>query len=123
LTWQVAEKYLLSLNYGRRINGIDYNVLNPFNFQLCENLFEKWNPFLRPEIVNNIELGYTVNYRYNFKLSYSKTLDQITRILAPDDVDIRVNFITLDNLANQEVFCFNLSVPIDITENWNVTHL
>lgn len=120
VTWQVAEKHLLSLNYGRRINRPDYNVLNPFNLQLSEISFEKGNPFLRPEIVNNIELGYTVNYRYNFKLSYSNTQDQITRLIAPDDIDLRANFITWENLANQEVFNFNLSAPIDITEKWNV---
>ncbi|MEL7222185.1 MAG: TonB-dependent receptor, partial [Bacteroidota bacterium] len=68
LTWQVTPMNTLSLNYGRRINRPDYNVLNPFNNQMSELSYSKGNPFLRPEIVNNLELGYTLKYRYNFKL-------------------------------------------------------
>jgi iron complex outermembrane receptor protein len=119
LTWQVAPQHALSLNYGRRINRPDYNVLNPFNNQLSELSYEKGNPFLRPEIVNNIELGYTLKYRYNFKVAYSKTLDQITRLIAPDEIDDRAGFITWENLAEQEVYSFNASAPVQFTEKWN----
>lgn len=119
LTWQVAPQHLLALNYGRRINRPDYNVLNPFENRLSELTFEKGNPFLNPEIVNNIELGYTLAYRYNFKLAYSKTTDQITRLIAPDDMDERASFITWANLAEQTVYSFNISAPVQVTEKWN----
>jgi len=118
LTWQVAPKHSLALNYGRRINRPDYNVLNPFNNQLSQISYEKGNPFLSPEIVNNLELGYTMNYRYNFKLAYSRTIDQITRLIGPDETDPRANFITWDNLANQTVISFNASLPTQITKSW-----
>lgn len=120
LTFQLNPTNTFNLNYGRRINRPDYNVLNPFNFQLSEISYEKGNPFLNPEIVNNIELGYTLNYRYNLKLSYSVTTDQITRLIAPDDFDIRANFITWDNLAKQTVWGLNISTPIDVTDKWNM---
>ncbi|MFK7907736.1 MAG: TonB-dependent receptor [Chitinophagales bacterium] len=118
LTWQVAPRHSLALNYGRRINRPDYNVLNPFNNQLSQISYEKGNPFLSPEIVNNLELGYTMNYRYNFKLAYSRTIDQITRLIGPDETDPRANFITWDNLANQTVISFNASLPTQITKSW-----
>ena len=60
LTWQVAPMHSLNLNYGRRINRPDYNVLNPFNNRMSELSYEKGNPTLSPEIVNNLELGYTL---------------------------------------------------------------
>ncbi|MEM6772681.1 MAG: outer membrane beta-barrel family protein, partial [Bacteroidota bacterium] len=41
----------LSLNYGRRINRPDYNVLNPFRNQLSQLSYERGNPRLSPEIV------------------------------------------------------------------------
>jgi iron complex outermembrane receptor protein len=119
ISWQVKEMQSLSLNYGRRINRPDYNVLNPFRNQLSEISIEKGNPFLRPEIVNNIELGYTVNYKYNFKIAYSKTLDQITRLIGPDDVDPRAGFISWDNLATQSIISFNASLPVTIKKWWN----
>ena len=110
----------LNLAYGRRINRPDYNVLNPFREQLSQLSYERGNPFLRPEIVNNIELGYTHAYRYNLKLAYSNTADQITRLIAPDPVDPRAGFISWDNLATQTVWSANLSAPVQVTEKYNV---
>lgn len=119
VTWQLTPMQVLSLSYGRRINRPDYNVLNPFNNQLSQISYEKGNPFLKPEIVNNVELGYTLNYRYNFKLSYSLTTDQITRLIAPDENDEKAGFITWDNLAEQTVIGFNVSAPVQILPFWN----
>lgn len=119
LTYQINPQNALALNYGRRINRPDYNVLNPFNNQLSQISFERGNPFLNPEIVNNIELGYTLAYRYNFKIGYSLTTDQITRLIGPDDIDPRANFISWDNLAEQKVYSANISAPIQITKGWN----
>ncbi|WP_020539177.1 TonB-dependent receptor domain-containing protein [Lewinella cohaerens] len=119
LTWQVAPTHSLSLNYGRRINRPDYNVLNPFNNQLSQLSYEKGNPFLQPEIVNNVELSYTLKYRYNFKVGYSKTIDQITRLIAPDEQDDRANFISWENLADQTIYSMNISAPFQVMEGWN----
>jgi outer membrane receptor protein involved in Fe transport len=120
LTYQINKMNTISLNYGRRINRPDYNVLNPFNIQASELSFQKGNPFLRPEIVNNIELGYSLFYRYNLKFSYSKTSDQITRLIAPDEVNPKAGFITWENLAQQETYSMNISAPIDIMKWWNM---
>ncbi|MGH1438079.1 MAG: TonB-dependent receptor domain-containing protein [Lewinella sp.] len=119
LTWQVAPTHSLSLNYGRRINRPDYNVLNPFNNQLSQLSYEKGNPFLQPEIVNNVELSYTLKYRYNFKVGYSRTIDQITRLIAPDEEDDRANFISWENLADQTIYSMNISAPFQVMEGWN----
>lgn len=119
LTYKLNFTDVISLNYGRRINRPDYNVLNPFKSQTSELSFNKGNPFLVPEIVNNIELGYTLKYRYNFKLGYSKTLDQITRLLGPDDSNPKARFINWDNLAEQQIYSLNISAPFQFTEKWS----
>ena len=119
LTYTIDPQNVISFNYGRRINRPDYNVLNPFKAQLNELSFSKGNPFLSPEIVNNFELGYLWKYRYNFKLAYSKTTDQITRLIGPDDSDPRARFINWDNLAEQTTYSLNVSLPIEVTSKWN----
>ncbi len=119
LTWQAAPEHSFALNSGRRINRPDYNVLNPFNNQMSELSYEKGNRNLQPEIVNNIELGYTLAYRYNFKLGYSRTTDQITRLIAPDKDNPLAGFITWANLADQTIFSFDASIPVQITKKWN----
>jgi len=121
ITYKVSKKNSLALNYGRRINRPDYNVLNPFRTQLSELSTAKGNPFLKPEIVNNIELGYTLAYKYNFKIAYSRTNDKITRLIGPDDTDPRAGFISWDNLATEEVISANASLPFDIIKKkWSV---
>ena len=119
LVYQHHANHVFALNYGRRINRPDYNVLNPFREQLSELSYSKGNKFLQPEIVNNIELGYTMFYRYSFKLSYSYTTNQITRLIGPDEIDPRAGFISWDNLASQKIYNANISVPVDITKWWN----
>lgn len=119
LTFSPNRTNSFNLNFGRRINRPDYNVLNPFREQLSELSFSQGNPFLRPEIVNNAELGWTLNYRYNFKLSYSRTTDQITRLIGPDNIDPRAGYITWENLAVQKVISFNASAPIQVTKGWS----
>lgn len=119
LTYQPSRKHMWSLNMGRRINRPDYRILNPFREQMSELSFRKGNPFLQPEIVNNAEIGYTLNYRYNFKLAYSNTTNQITRLISPDGEDPRAGFLTWDNLAEQTVVALNISAPVQFTKNWN----
>jgi outer membrane receptor protein involved in Fe transport len=87
---------------------------------MSEISFQKGNPFLTPEIVNNIELGYTYAYRFNFKLGYSKTDNQITRLIAPSKgEDPRDNFISWDNIAKKTVISFSASLPLQVTEWWS----
>jgi len=119
LNYTPSPKHSFNLNYGKRINRPDYNVLNPFNNQLSQLSFEKGNPFLRPEIVNNIELGYTLGSRYNFKAGYSLTENQITRLIGPDDSDPRASFISWDNLATQKIWSTSVSIPVEILKFWN----
>lgn len=119
LTWQVSPMNSWSANYSRRINRPDYHVLNPFNNQLSELSFEKGNPRLKPEIVNNVEIGYTFKYMYAFKLGYSVTTDQITRLIGPDSLDARANYINWENLAEQKTLGFNVSAPFTITKWWD----
>jgi len=121
LTYQLdAQKgNSLALNYGRRINRPDYNVLNPFRIQVSQLSFELGNPRLNPEIVDNLELGYTLAYRYNFKVAYSKTSNQITRLIGPDPVDPRAGFISWDNLATNTVVSFNAALPFTVTPKWD----
>ncbi len=118
-SYQYTPIHSFGLSYGRRINRPDYNVLNPFRNQISELSFMKGNPFLRPEIVNNVQLDFTYKYRYNFTLSYSRTTDQITRLIGPDDVDSRAGFINWDNLAMQTLISANASLPFQFSDKWN----
>lgn len=119
LTYKHKPEHIFSLNYGKRINRPDYNVLNPFREQLSELTYSKGNKSLLPETVNNIEFGYTLKYNYSFKLAYSNTANQITRLIGPDELDPRAGFISWDNLSTQKLYNFNVSLPFYVTKWWN----
>ncbi len=108
----------LNLRYGRRINRPDYSSLNPFRVQLNELSYRRGNPYLQPEKVNNVELGYVLKGRYNFKLSYSLTDDQVAQLFRPDDSITLAGFETYENLARQTVINFTVSAPVQITDWW-----
>ena len=118
-TYAHTPEHIFSLNAGKRINRPDYNVLNPFNNRQSELSYEKGNPFLRPEIVNNAEVGYTFMNRYSFKAGVSRTDNQITRLIAPDSIDPRAGYITWENIASRTVVSLNASAPVQITKKWN----
>ncbi len=119
-SYQMNQMNSFNFNTGRRINRPDYNVLNPFKMQVSELSFRKGNPFLKPEIVNNAELGYTLMNKYNFKVSYSRTEGQITRLIGPDDVNPKASYISWDNLAHQDIWSASASLPLDINKWWNL---
>ncbi len=119
LSWSISPQHVLSASYGKRINRPDYNVLNPFRNQLSQLSYESGNPFLKPEIVHNYELNYTFMYSINFKIGYSNTEDQITRLIGPSEDDPRASFITWENLSNQKIWSGNISLPYQINKKWD----
>ena len=52
-------------------------------------------------------------------MAYSRTTDQITRLIAPDEEDERAGFISWDNLAEQTIWSISASLPMDVMKGWN----
>ena len=63
-------------------------------------------------------MTHTFNYSLNTSLLYSQTTDYITNIT--DTLSSTASFITLKNLATQEIVSLNISYPFSPTEWWNV---
>jgi len=62
LSHEFAGRQVLKLAYSRRLERPEYEELNPF-LNLCDpyNIITG-NPYLKPEIANNIELGYSRSF-------------------------------------------------------------
>ncbi|RDY60884.1 TonB-dependent receptor [Flagellimonas nanhaiensis] len=122
ISWRVNAENRMFMSYGRRINRPDFSNLNPFNDQINLLSSEKGNPFLRPEIQNNVELGYSYKSKYNFKLTYSKTEDKITRLVGPDADEPRATFGTWENLGFQDTFGLSSNMSLNFN-NWLKSYL
>ena len=73
LTYQANDNNQLSFSYGRRIDRPNYQSLNPFVFFVDNFTYNVGNPFLQPQITNNIELAHLFKGFLNTTLNYSRT--------------------------------------------------
>jgi iron complex outermembrane recepter protein len=118
ITYQLNQKNSFRLNYSRRIDRPNYQDLNPFEFKLDEITFQKGNPFLRPQYSNSVSLTHTYNYTLNTSFTYSRTDDLMAQLT--DTASMGSAFITTANVANQDVYAFNVSYPFNVSRIWNV---
>ncbi|MVN92569.1 TonB-dependent receptor domain-containing protein [Mucilaginibacter aquatilis] len=118
---ELSDKHSLGLNYSRRIDRPSYDDLNSFVQILNAYTYQQGNPNLRPQFTNSFELSYTFNKTYNLTLSYSKTTDVMVEI--PRQIDEqKVTFITRDNLAEQNSYNANLSLPFKLAKWWSMNN-
>jgi len=63
ISHQIDETQSVKLSYSRRFERPDYDELNPFLNRSDPYNISSGNPALRPEIANNIELGYSKSFK------------------------------------------------------------
>ena len=73
LSYTANEKNQFSLSYGKRIDRPNYEFLNPFVFYIDNYTYQTGNPFLQPQITNNIELIHVFKGFLSTTLNYSNT--------------------------------------------------
>jgi outer membrane cobalamin receptor len=102
LAWYMAKESFIKFNYGRRINRPGLGMLNPF-VDITDSLNpHSGNPYLEPELVNALELGYNHDWHhFNFTLNafYRRGTNTI------------MNYVFVDSAGKA------LSKPINIGSN------
>lgn len=125
LNYNFTEKYTMGLNMSRRLDRPSYQQLNPFKHYLDPSTYREGNPYLNPQFTWSFEWNHTFFQRYTATLSYAKTTDNITQVIAPVEGQERVTVQTDKNLAEVEYYNFNANIPITIkkwfTSNNNVS--
>lgn len=108
---------IFNLSYSRRIDRPDYQSLNPFIYYVDEYTYRVGNPYLKPQFVNTLELGYTFRKKYSAVLSYSHTSDIMSMVLRQVD-STHTTFQTRDNISKLDNLTLNLGIPVSITKWW-----
>jgi hypothetical protein len=116
VTFSPSRTNSFRLTYSRRIDRPRYQDLNPALFLLNEQSFRKGNVNLTPQYTHNVQLTHTYKYTLNTTLSYSHTTDYFTNITGTRGDG---GFITLANLATQDVASATISYPKQITKWWS----
>lgn len=106
-----------TISYSRRIQRPNYQNLNPFLYQRDELSYWQGNPFLIPQISENIRIGHLYRYATSTSLSYSYTQNFFAQIT--DTVGEQRSSMTTRNVADTRSISLSFGSPFKHKEWWN----
>ena len=113
IAYQMNENNQFALSVGRRIDRPAYQQLNPFTAFIDKYMRMAGNPWLQPQISNNIELSHTYKNMFTTTLNYSIIHNMINETLVHDDsVIIR----SMGNIGTRYNFGIAESATIPFTK-------
>lgn len=122
LSYAANEKNSLEFNYSRRITRPSYDQLNPFKFFLDPTTYKEGNPYLRPQTTHSLEFTHVYNQKVYTTLSFSRTLDNITEVIAPSETNQQLTIQTNKNLNTADIFGLFMIVPIEFNKWWSASN-
>lgn len=122
LNYNFSDNYAMGLNMSRRLDRPSYQQLNPFKFFLDPSTYREGNPFLNPQFTWSFEWNHTFLQRYTATLSFARTNDNITQVIAPVQGVDRVTVQTDINLGEVDYYSASASIPVTIGSKWNSTN-
>jgi outer membrane receptor protein involved in Fe transport len=121
-SYKWSDTHSTEFNYSRRISRPSYDQLNPFKFYLDPTTYKEGNPYLDPQTTHSIEFTHVYNQKMYATLSFSRTQDNITEVIAPSDNDPNVTVQTNKNLDTADIFGLFLIIPADVTAWWRTSN-
>ena len=110
----------IMLNYTRRINRPRLHFLDPFVDYSDPLNLSAGNPYLKPEYINSVELGYAHYFPFAILTSsvfYRNVQDVINRYKTVDSTG--VTFTTFNNVGNSNYYGFEFILQASPTKWWN----
>ena len=120
LGFEINDNNKLLLSYSKRINRPDADELNPNPEFSDPRNAESGNPYLKPEQIHSLDLGYHLSMKsmeFNSSLYYRYKYDAFTSIRS--NVGDSVVLRSIANLNTQDALGLEMIISGDITENWN----
>lgn len=121
LTYKLSERHSIGVNYGRRIERPQYELLNPFIIMLDTLTAEQGNPALRPQYVNNFGLNYTYNRSLQFSLDYSATDDVLSKLVQQVPGE-KITIFMFENISRLRTVTASVTYSAAIAPWWQVSY-
>ncbi len=122
LQYEFSDHHALQLSYSRRVNRPGVRQLNPFtNYSDPLNL-STGNPYLEPEYINSLELGYDLNIKgtgISPTIFYRQNTGMISRVTTLDTNG--VSHTTYENLNNGTSYGIELVFTQKLFKWWKVS--
>ncbi|MEN5055407.1 outer membrane beta-barrel protein [Sphingobacterium kitahiroshimense] len=110
----IAKDFKLNLQYSRRINRPNYNQQSPFVQYLDSLTFMRGNPFIRPEILNEIKLS--LNYRTQPFISIGLIDKQNAIIQNAPHQEGNFTYTSPENLSKFKNVLIEVYVPLSLNK-------
>lgn len=111
----------VQLSYSRRIERPNYGALNPFRMFRDPSLYYEGNPYLKPELTQNIVFNHVFKSRFTTSLNYSKTTDVITWVTGQNDAT-NTTFEAPKNLPSLINYGISFTAQLDYFKWWSGTN-
>lgn len=123
LSKKLTETTTVKLGYNRRIQRAGLRQLNPnVNLENSQSI-EVGNPLLRPELTDNLEIGYStsVGKTYlNLAFFGRNSSNAINEVRYPIDSLDGALLTTYDNIGKEQALGVNAFLNIYLTKNWTI---
>ncbi len=116
--YKADDKNEISVAYNRRINRPDYQSLNPFIIYVDPTFWKQGNAYLRPELSNSYELGYSFGELLNVTAYYSHSIHNISAVLLQDDVN-KLTIQTEQNMDHVNYYGMDVNLTLKVSKTWN----
>jgi len=113
------DKNDIYINYNRRIYRPRYSQLNPFKYFLNDNAYITGDPNLKPQIDDQIILGYTLNDTYTFEAYYRYENDPAIEILFQDNEENILKLVNT-NIDRSISYGLDFTTYTGLTNNWDL---
>jgi iron complex outermembrane receptor protein len=112
----------LQISYSRRINRPDFRMVNP-NRDFSDPLnLRQGNPFLQPEFITSIELGYNKVWdkvTFNTSLFYKLTTDEYSGVTLL--IDSVTTLTTFGNIGKSHEYGWELVTKFQLLKWWDLS--
>jgi len=130
ITYEKDKKTSFQASYSRRIHRPSMRSINPFTNISDPANIRRGNPFLSPEYINSMEVGYnyqTKKQTIGFSLFYKDVNNNITRIRAVDTSGVGVTtYVNLAGATNQGIELIYVAYPnrkINFNSSFTLTQI
>lgn len=120
LSNKINDNNELYLNYNRRIYRPRYSQLNPFKYFINDNTFISGDPNLRPQIDDEIILGYTFMQNHSFEVYYRNEANPIILALFQDNDNNLIKYVNT-NIERSVSYGVYYGSYLTLSNYWNVS--
>lgn len=117
ISFNLNKNNSLTFIWNSRIDRPNYRTLNPFLFVLDELAYEKGNPFLKPQLTNELKMSYGYRQVFNASFTYSDIKDHI--LFYRDTLGNSRTFESRINLPHKRIYSVSAFTYVTITGWWS----